>query len=160
MGSITFSVFSVNMGSNLSLWRVYSISNWNQVKEFKLLGYRIRSLDRHLECARCDRICRILDGISVHSYQCWAFGRGSLAVASVAQCFKILYFLRAFESTGPLVSMIFSFLFDGRYFFLILGLILSGFSQAFWLISFGDEISDFGTIAKSLLNIFRYDGRS
>lgn len=89
-----------------------------------------------------------------------AFGRGSLAVASVAQCFKILYFLRAFESTGPLVSMIFNILFDVRYFFLILGLILSGFSQAFWLISFGDEISDFGTMAKSLLNIFRYDGRS
>jgi hypothetical protein len=59
-----------------------------------------------------------------------------LAVVSVCQWFKILYFFRAFESTGPLVSMIFGILFDVRYFFLILGIILFGFSQAFWLISF------------------------
>jgi hypothetical protein len=51
-----------------------------------------------------------------------------LAVVSVCQWFKILYFFRAFESTGPLVSMIFGILFDVRYFFLILGIILFGFS--------------------------------
>lgn len=61
--------------------------------------------------------------------------RSILAVVSVCQWFKILYFFRAFESTGPLVSMIFGILFDVRYFFLILGIILFGFSQAFWLIS-------------------------
>jgi hypothetical protein len=65
--------------------------------------------------------------------------RSILAVVSVCQWFKILYFFRAFESTGPLVSMIFSILFDVRYFFLILGIILFGFSQAFWLISLGQQ---------------------
>jgi hypothetical protein len=64
-----------------------------------------------------------------------------LAVVSVCQWFKILYFFRAFESTGPLVSMIFGILFDVRYFFLILGIILFGFSQAFWLISFNVQPS-------------------
>jgi hypothetical protein len=49
-----------------------------------------------------------------------------LAVVSVCQWFKILYFFRAFESMGPLVSMIFGILFDVRYFFLILGIILFG----------------------------------
>lgn len=95
MGSITFSVFSVNMGSNLSLWRVYSISNWNPVKEFKLLGYRIRSLDRHLECARCDRISRILDGISVHSYQCWSLWSRIISCRFSCSVFQNFIFLES-----------------------------------------------------------------
>ena len=55
-----------------------------------------------------------------------------------------------------IVSMILHIILDIRYFILILGFALAGFSQAFWLISYPNISDDFGTIQKSFYNIYLY----
>jgi hypothetical protein len=99
-----------------------------------------------------------------------------LAVSSVFIWFKVLYFLRAFSSSGPLgelltssrvfyiliiiiccagvVSMIIQIAQDIRFFLLVLLLVLLGFSQAFWLLSSEDPSTQFGTVPSALLTSF------
>jgi hypothetical protein len=83
-------------------------------------------------------------------------GESLLAISSVTLYFKVLYYMKAYVNTGPLVSMIFGIAYNVRYFLFILALVLMGFAQAFWLISFNNQELDFGTMDKALLNIFFY----
>ena len=45
---------------------------------------------------------------------------------------------------------------DIRYFVLILMIVLTGFSQAFWLISYPDESLNFGTIQSAFYNSYLF----
>jgi hypothetical protein len=84
------------------------------------------------------------------------YSRCILAIASVFIWFKILYYMRAYEGSGPLVAMILRIGYDIRYFTLILGLVMTGFTQAFWLICNVDPTLDFGTIDNAFMNSFLY----
>lgn len=77
--------------------------------------------------------------------------------------FNILFYLRAFESTGPLVSMILRIAEDMTSLMFVVFLVLLGFSQAFWLLASenrdldGDPSTNpFSTIPNSLLNSFTF----
>eukprot|EP01038_Epipyxis_sp_PR26KG_P004171 gene4171-5938_t len=76
-----------------------------------------------------------------------------LAIASILVCFKILYFLRPFQASGPLVSMILQIAKDIRFFLLVLFTVLFGFTLAFWLLHYPFADLDF---AHSLFNSFMY----
>jgi WD40 repeat protein len=77
-----------------------------------------------------------------------------LCVCSIVGYFNILYFLRAFEETGPLVSMILKISQDMMYLIVVVLIVLVGFSQAFWILSEQHGDAPFGTIEASLLNSF------
>jgi surface polysaccharide O-acyltransferase-like enzyme len=64
-----------------------------------------------------------------------------LALAVIPTYFNILYYFRAFEQTGPLVSMILRIANDMAPFCVVLFIVLVGYSQAFWLMSFGAPVS-------------------
>jgi len=49
--------------------------------------------------------------------------------------FKILYFLRIFKPTGYLIRMIFTVIYDMRFFFLVLLITLVAFGDSFYIIS-------------------------
>lgn len=82
--------------------------------------------------------------------------RITLSLASIAMWFNVLYFLRAFESTGPLVSMILRIAKDMQALMMVLMLVIVGFSQAFWLISNSEKDLLFSEIDNSLLNSFAF----
>ena len=78
--------------------------------------------------------------------------------------FNLLYFLRAFERTGPLVSMIYHIAMDIRALVGVLGLVCVGFAQAFWLLSnttnkeaynFQSDLP-FSSVKMSYVNSFSY----
>lgn len=79
-----------------------------------------------------------------------------LSIASIAMWFNLLYYLRAFEVTGPLVSMILRIAKDMKAFLLVLAIVIVGFSQAFWLLSNRMEGLDFSSIDKSYVSAFSY----
>eukprot|EP00388_Colpodella_angusta_P035216 GDKK01035312.1.p1 GENE.GDKK01035312.1~~GDKK01035312.1.p1 ORF type:complete len:290 (+),score=62.54 GDKK01035312.1:100-870(+) len=81
-------------------------------------------------------------------------GKVFLCLTAIFGYFNILYFLRAFESTGPLVSMIMKIANDMKVLITIVMIVLVGFSQAFWVISSVDRDLPFGTIENSLLNSY------
>lgn len=72
----------------------------------------------------------------------------AFAVSSVLMWLKLLYYLRAFKSTGPLVSMILQILFESRFFLFILCIALFGFAQAFLVMGL------YGTVGMALLQVF------
>jgi WD40 repeat protein len=85
--------------------------------------------------------------------------RTALSITAIFMWSNVLYYLRAFEATGPLVSMVLRISRDMQPFLLILMLCIVGFSQAFWLISNEqpNELDDdppYRTIASSLLYSF------
>lgn len=59
-----------------------------------------------------------------------------LSIASIFVWFKLLYYMRAYHSSGPLIAMVISIAYDIRYYILILFIVLCGFSQAFFLLSY------------------------
>ena len=79
-----------------------------------------------------------------------------LSIVSIAAWFNILYHLRAFEVTGPLVSMIIQISKDIRFLILVVVIVLVGFSQAFWLISDGIGNAPFYTFRGSLVYSFTF----
>mmetsp|Transcript_34852 Transcript_34852/g.65001 ORF Transcript_34852/g.65001 Transcript_34852/m.65001 type:complete len:544 (-) Transcript_34852:86-1717(-) len=90
--------------------------------------------------------------------------RVCLSIFSISLWFNFLYFLRAFERTGPLVSMIYHIFMDIRALVLVLVLVCVGFSQAFWLLSnttnaeaykFQDDLP-FSSVKMSFVNSFSY----
>eukprot|EP01038_Epipyxis_sp_PR26KG_P004170 gene4170-5935_t len=76
-----------------------------------------------------------------------------LSITVIAAWFKVLYFLRPFESSGPLVSMILQIVKDLKFFLVVLSSVLFGFTQAFWLLGYPDKNVMFWN---SLLNTFMY----
>ena len=54
------------------------------------------------------------------------------------------------------VAMILQIMKDIQYFVLILAVVLTGFSMAFWLISYPDYSLEFGTIQMAFLNTYLY----
>jgi hypothetical protein len=79
-----------------------------------------------------------------------------LAVASIGLWFNILYYLRAFESTGPLVAMVMAIASNIRVFLLVLGISVAGFSQAFWLLTYNSTGNMFSRIDESFLSSFSF----
>eukprot|EP01039_Chlorochromonas_danica_P007425 gene7427-8212_t len=79
-----------------------------------------------------------------------------LALCSVLMWFKILYFLRPFSNSGPLVVMIIRIAYEIRFLLVVLLLVLCGFAQGFWLISNVDPSLPFGTVKLALINCFMY----
>jgi WD40 repeat protein len=89
--------------------------------------------------------------------------RVMLSLTSILMWFNVLFYLRAFESTGPLVSMILRIAEDMKSLMMVVFLVLLGFSQAFWLLSSqrpdldGDPSTNpFATIPSSLINSFSF----
>ena len=76
------------------------------------------------------------------------FSKIAFAVSSVLMWLKLLYYMRAFKSTGPLVSMILQILLESRYFLLILCISLCGFAQAFLVMGL------YETVGSALLQVF------
>ena len=79
-----------------------------------------------------------------------------LSLAIICSYFKILFYLRAFETTGPLVSMIVQIWKDMQATVGIIALVIIGFSQAFWLLSEVDESLPFASIQNSFLNSYSF----
>jgi WD40 repeat protein len=77
-----------------------------------------------------------------------------LSITSVFMWFNTLFYLRAFEATGPLVSMIVRIATDMRALMFVVLVVLVGFSQAFWLISNESNNSPFANIDDSLVVSF------
>lgn len=84
--------------------------------------------------------------------------RAFLALSCVGVWFNVLYYLRAFETTGPLVSMIFKIAKDMRAFIMVLFISLIGFSQAFWVVTYEDNGSSslFNKIDTALLQSYNF----
>ena len=61
-----------------------------------------------------------------------------LSLASIMQFGKILYFLRAYETFGPLVEMIIQIASDIRFFVALLVIVMFGFSLSFWVLCTGN----------------------
>ena len=70
----------------------------------------------------------------------------ALSICSIMVWFKILYYMRPFQSSGPLVSMILQIAFDIRFFILIVFFVLAGFAQSFWLLSYHQSEGKFFSI--------------
>jgi hypothetical protein len=77
-------------------------------------------------------------------------------VSAIASYANILYFLRAFETTGPLVSMILRISKDVRYLMFVVLIVCVGFSQAFWIVSRSDKSLPFSTYEGSVLYSFTF----
>lgn len=70
----------------------------------------------------------------------------ALSICSMFVWFKLLYFMRPFSISGPLVSMIMQIAADMRVFILIVFFVLAGFAQSFWLLSYHQENGKFFSI--------------
>jgi len=81
-----------------------------------------------------------------------------LSIQSITMWFNVLFYLRAFENTGPLVSMILRIAHDMQSLIFVVLIVIVGFSQAFWLLSsgFGREELPFATVGSSFLNSFSF----
>eukprot|EP00953_Heterococcus_sp_UTEX-ZZ885_P001374 1258-Heterococcus_DN1.PRE.1 len=67
------------------------------------------------------------------------------ATAAVLLWFKLLHFMRPYQSTGPLVMMIFEIIADIRTFLLILAIVVVGFANAFYVILSKGPTSSYST---------------
>lgn len=83
-------------------------------------------------------------------------GRGFIALTAVLMWCKLLYYLRPFSRSGPLVVMITTIVFDIRNLLIVLVFVLCGFAQAFWLISQGDHNEHFKDMDVALYNALLY----
>ena len=83
------------------------------------------------------------------------FSKCILAVASILLWAKILYYLRAFEDFGIIVSMVFVMGYDIRHFLMILLIFIIGFSFSFWLLEMGNEYSEYRTVSASLFSLYQ-----
>lgn len=79
-----------------------------------------------------------------------------LSLSIICVYFKVLFFLRAFETSGPLVSMIIQIWKDMQSLVGIIALVIIGFSQAFWLLSEVDSDLPFAQIQNSFLNSYSF----
>ena len=95
-------------------------------------------------------IIRFVTG--THTVQARCF----LALCSVCMWFKVLYFMRPFANSGPLVTMIIHIAYDIRFYLLVLFCVMSGFTQAFWLLCAGDDTLLWGTVRGAFLTTFFY----
>jgi WD40 repeat protein len=83
-------------------------------------------------------------------------GKSLLALTSVVIWFKLLYFLRPFSNSGPLVTMIVQIAYTIRFFLLVLLCVMIGFALGFWILANTNEELAFGTLTASLLTTFLY----
>eukprot|EP01038_Epipyxis_sp_PR26KG_P004486 gene4486-6341_t len=137
-----------------------SLNNSEQsfVKNYVIL-HRLSLVSNHLSevwnAVDFAVICTALIGIITRL----SFGRDTpssrcfLAIAVIVSWFKVLYFMKPFEASGPLVSMIIKIVFDIRYFMVVLLAVLFGFSVAFWLLTYPDPTITFPT---ALFNSFLF----
>jgi hypothetical protein len=65
--------------------------------------------------------------------------RTILSVITFFMWFKFLYFMRIFKNTGYLIRMIFEVIYDMRFFFLVLFVTITAFSDSFLSISLANE---------------------
>lgn len=80
-----------------------------------------------------------------------------MASASVLMAAKLLYFFRAFESTGRLISYLVKILKGISYFLVVLALVVLGFAFAFWITANGvAPSSPFSTLDGTLVITFAY----
>ena len=79
-----------------------------------------------------------------------------MSVTIILMFLKALYFLRPFKSTGPLIRMIFCILYSIKELMIILILIIFGFSQAFYLLSYDNDQLDFSSPTDAIINAFLY----
>lgn len=79
-----------------------------------------------------------------------------MAVATVLLWFKALYYLRPFKSTGPLVRMIFFIFTSIQELSIILIIVIFGFSQAMYLLSYQNDSLDFASPYNGIINAFIY----
>jgi len=79
-----------------------------------------------------------------------------LAVAILFVWIRSLYFLRPFQKTGPLISMILHIMKTIVPFLCVLFMILIGFTSAFYLLSQDGEDLPFGTVKGAFLSAFDY----
>lgn len=82
--------------------------------------------------------------------------RELLACASVLMSAKLMYFFRAFESTGHLVAYMVQIIKGIGYFLYILFFIVIGFAGAFWLLSVGDTNSQCSSVDGAVFTTFTY----
>jgi Ion transport protein len=78
------------------------------------------------------------------------------ATAAVLLWFKLLHFMRPYQSTGPLVMMIFEIIADIRTFLLILAIVVMGFANAFYVILSKGPTSSYGTPFLAVRSSFSY----
>jgi hypothetical protein len=88
--------------------------------------------------------------LRIHYNEDRGLGRGFLSFTSIVLWFKLLYYLRPFIDSGPLVVMILRIAYEVRWFIPVLFILLIGFSQAFWIISNVDPDSIFALMSGSL----------
>ena len=80
-----------------------------------------------------------------------------MALATVICWINSMNFLRPFNLTGPLVIMIFTVVVEIVPFFIILALVLFGFSQAFYLLmANNNDETLFNSIQSAYLHSFSY----
>jgi ankyrin repeat protein len=79
-----------------------------------------------------------------------------MAIATTLLCLKTLYFLRPFKSTGPIVRMIFQIFFAIKELIGILIIVIFGFSQAMYLLSYHNPDIDFSKADKGMITAFFY----
>lgn len=80
------------------------------------------------------------------------------ATATAMQYILFLTYLRPFPMFGPLIGMIEGIIWDIRYYLIFIALIIFGFSQAMYLVAYGESSADdglgFGTPGGSLAQTF------
>jgi hypothetical protein len=79
-----------------------------------------------------------------------------MACASILLAAKLLYFFRAFETTGRLISYLVKILKGIFYFLIVLALVVFGFAFAFWIVANEAPTSSFYHLDDSLVTTFAY----
>lgn len=79
-----------------------------------------------------------------------------IATNTILLWLKMLYFLRPFKSTGPLVRMVFFIFNEILPLLSILIAVIFGFSQSFYLLSYSNEEMDFADPMLAIFNAFLY----
>lgn len=85
------------------------------------------------------------------------YSKVRISIISVTECliwWKLLYFMFPFESTGPLVIMIFEVLNDIKVFLLVVTVILIGFSTTFFILFSEADNKDYNTYEISIATTY------
>ena len=158
-------IFSINLSYTFDLIRIwkYHRSYHAEMTFWQFLYFMLSDIWKVVEFVCCFGI--FFGTILRQSQKGELDERALMATASVLMAFKLIYFFRAFETTGRLVAYMIQIVHGIGYFIVILGIIVVGFSFAFWIMVSNDpyeeklaaaNISGFFKLDSALVTTFSY----
>ena len=140
--ALNFSFFREEMNqwrySGVTFYEHYFVDIWNTIDGFTYGFIFLGTISRILLVRDTD------------------LSREAMACASILMTAKLMYFFRAFESTGHLIAYMVQIITGIGNFMLILGIVVCGFAGAFWLLSVGEADTQCNSVDGALFTTFTY----